>query len=150
MEEAHEVLQAFWPRFNASFAISPKEPESRFPPLVPSMKAKLSDILCLRETRTVANDSYASYCGRTLQTPRQPHRCHYVPAKVGVHRYGDGAMVVFHDGRRLARYNAHGRLQDRAAALVFSTVLSGRRNKQSGLSFTFDTVSRGTLRLTGL
>ena len=116
MEEANEFLQTFWPRFNSSFAVSPKEPKSRFSPLVPSMKAKLPDILCLKETRTVANDNCVRYCGRTLQIPRQPHRCHYVRAKVEVHRYEDGAMAVFHDGRRLARYNAHGRLEDRAAA----------------------------------
>ena len=116
MEEANQFLQAFWPRFNGSFAVSPKEPKSRCSPLVRSMKARLPDILCLKETRTVANDNCVSYGGRTLQIPRQRRRCHYVPAKVVVHRYEDGAMAVFHDGRRLARYNAHGRLQDRAAA----------------------------------
>lgn len=49
MDAANEFLQDFWPRFNASFAVAPEEPESAFSPLLPSMKAKLPDVLCLED-----------------------------------------------------------------------------------------------------
>ena len=68
------------------------------------MKAKLPDILCLKETRTVGNDNCVTYKGRTLQIPPQSHRYTYVQAKVKVHEYEDGGMAVFHDIRRLGRY----------------------------------------------
>ena len=48
---------------------------------------------------------------KRLQIPPRPHRCHYVRAKVRVHEYEDGAMAIFHGTRRLARYNANGRLR---------------------------------------
>ncbi len=111
MEEANEFLRAFWPRFNASFAVEPKEAESAFAPLLPSMRAKLPDILCLKAERTVGNDNCVAYHGRKLQIARQRHRCHYVRAKVMVHEYEDGSMAVFHGGRRVGRYDATGRPQ---------------------------------------
>ena len=117
MEEANEFLKGgFRLRFNGSFAVSPKEAKSAFSPLLPSLKAKLPGILCLREERTVGNDNRVSYHGKRLQIPPRPHRCHYVRAKVRVHEYEDGAMAIFHGTRRLARYNANGRLPDRAEA----------------------------------
>ena len=63
---------------------------------MPSLQAKLPDILCLKAERTVGNDKCVVYKGRTLQVPPQRHRCHYVRAKVMVHEYEDGAMAVFH------------------------------------------------------
>ena len=65
-------------------------PESAFAPLLPSMKAKLRDILCLKAERTVGNDNCVAYRGRRLQIPPQRHRCHCVRAKVSVHEYEDG------------------------------------------------------------
>ncbi|MDR3157812.1 MAG: hypothetical protein LBU11_02115, partial [Zoogloeaceae bacterium] len=46
---------------------------------------------------------------RTPQLPMDKHRCHYVKAKVEVHRYPDGRMAVFHGQRRLADYTAEGK-----------------------------------------
>ena len=45
----------------------------------------------------------------SLQIPADPHRAHYVKAKVNVHRYGDGTLAVFHGPRCLARYNQAGK-----------------------------------------
>ena len=116
-KEANDFLKGgFWLRFNGSFAVSPKEAKSAFSPLLPSLKAKLPGILCLQEERTAGNDNCVSYHGKRLQIPPRPHRCHYVRAKVRVHEYEDGAMAIFHGTRRLARYNANGRLLDRAGA----------------------------------
>jgi len=111
MDATNEFLKAFWPRFNASFAAEPKEAESAFAPLLPSMKAKLPDILCLKAERTVGKDNCVAYHGRKLQIARQRHRCHYVRAKVMVHEYEDGSTAVFHGGRRLGRYDVTGRPQ---------------------------------------
>ena len=81
IDAANEFLKAFWPRFNASFAVEPKESESAFSPLLPSLKAKLPDVLCLKEERTVGNDNCVAYKGRTLQIPPRRHRCHYVASQ---------------------------------------------------------------------
>jgi len=45
-----------------------------------------------------------------LQLPADRYRCHYVKAKVRVHCYPDGRLAVFHGPRRLADYNAEGKL----------------------------------------
>ncbi len=76
---------------------------------MPLPEVPLDDILCLRETRTVGNDNCVSYDGRRLQIAPQPHRIHYVRAKVRVHEYEDGTMAVFHDKLRLGRYDREGR-----------------------------------------
>jgi len=116
MDAANEFLKDFWLRFNAAFTVEPKELESAFSPLVPSMKAKLPDILCLKTERTVGNDNCVSYKGRTLQIPPQRHRCHYVRARVIIHEYEHGAMAVLHGIGKLGGYDAKGRLLDRAGA----------------------------------
>ena len=72
MDAANEFLKDFWARFNAAFAVEPKEPKNAFSPAVPSMKAKLTDILCLKEERTVGNDNSVSYHGRRLKIPPPP------------------------------------------------------------------------------
>ena len=112
MDEANEFLKDFWPRFNAAFAVEAREAKRAFTRLLPRMKAKLPDILCLKETRTVGNDNCVTYKGKTLQIPPQPHRYTYVRAKVKVHEYEDGGMAVFHGIRRLGRYDANGRFLD--------------------------------------
>ena len=116
MDAANEFLRAFWPRFNASFAVEPAEPESAFAALLPSLKAELPDILCLKAERTVGNDNCVTYRGRKLQIPPHRHRCHYVCAKVAVHEHEDGSMAVFHGATRLGRYDARGRLLKAGAA----------------------------------
>ena len=45
-----------------------------------------------------------------LQIPADRHRCHYVKAKVSVHRYSNGELAVFHRPRKLADYNREGKV----------------------------------------
>jgi hypothetical protein len=40
------------------------------------------------------------------------HRCHYVRVRVRVHRYTDGSLAVFHGPRKLADYDAQGKLKE--------------------------------------
>ena len=106
MEGANEYLAGYWPRFNAAFGVEAAGEGTAF---VPLPDVGLDEILCLRETRTVGNDNCVSYDGRRLQIAPQPHRIHYVRAKVRVHEYEDGTMAVFHEKLHLGRYDREGR-----------------------------------------
>lgn len=76
---------------------------------IPWPGGNLDDILCEQYERVVTPDNCVSFEGKSLQIPRSEHRCHYVRAKVRVHRYGDGTLAVFHGPRKLAGYDTEGR-----------------------------------------
>ena len=58
----------------------------------------------------VARDNTVAYGGLRLQLPESRVRAHYVKARVKVRHYPDGTLAVFHGPRRLAQYDAGGRL----------------------------------------
>jgi len=62
--------------------------------------------------RTVTADNCVSFEGKTLQIPANRHRCHYVRVRVRVHKYIDGSLAVFHGPRKLADYDAQGKLKE--------------------------------------
>ncbi|MGA8393998.1 MAG: ISNCY family transposase [Burkholderiaceae bacterium] len=101
------LARHYRPAFNAEFAVPAREEGSAF---VPWIGGPLDDILCEQVERTVGNDNCVRYDNLFLQLPADRHRCHYVKAKVRVHRYPDGRLAVFHGPRRLADYNAEGKL----------------------------------------
>ena len=47
-----------------------------------------------------------------LQIPKTPYHCHYAKTKVHIHRYANGDLALFHGPRRLANYEANGRLKN--------------------------------------
>lgn len=107
-EAANRFLrQRYLPAHNRRFRIAPAETGSAF---VPFIGTGLADILCVQESRTVANDNTVRYGNRSLQIPAQNHRCHYVRAQVRVHEYPDATLAVFHGPRCLARYSMTGEL----------------------------------------
>ena len=107
MEAANRYLQEFYlPAFNAEFAQPASEQGSAF---VPWIGGSLDDILCEQFERTVGADNCVRFEKLILQIPADRHRCHYVKAKVRVHRYGDGHLAVFHGPRRLAEYSIEGK-----------------------------------------
>lgn len=107
VEAANRFLaERFIPAHNRRFAVAAAEPGSAFVPFA----GDLAEILCIQAERVVGNDNCVRYDGRSLQIPAQPHRHHFVKARVRVHAYGDGTLAVFHGPRRLARYQADGRL----------------------------------------
>lgn len=107
MEQANRYLrEVYQPRHNAEFACPAPEDGSAF---VPLLGVDLAEILCEHYERTVGRDNCVHFERRVLQIPADPHRCHYVQARVRVHRYLDGTLAVFHGPRRLARYDAHGK-----------------------------------------
>lgn len=44
-----------------------------------------------------------------LQIPKDSHRCHYMKAKVRVHRYHKGELAIFNGPRKLANYDQKGK-----------------------------------------
>ena len=95
------------PAFNAEFAQPAREEGSAF---VPWIGTSLADVLCEQYERTVGNDNCVRFERLCLQIPADRHRCHYVKAKVRVHRYPQGTLAVFHGPRKLAGYNREGNL----------------------------------------
>jgi hypothetical protein len=94
--------------FNAEFAQPPIENGTAF---VPFLGGNLDDILCEQFERTVGKDNCVRFEGLTLQIPSDQHRCHYVKAKVHVHRYPDGTLAIFHGPRQLAKYDSQGQVK---------------------------------------
>ena len=81
------------------------EPGTAF---VPFIGPGLADVLCEHHERTVNRDNCVSFEGRRLQIPAQTHRCHFIKARVRVHRSPDGHLAVLHGPRKLAEYEPDG------------------------------------------
>jgi hypothetical protein len=110
MEAANRYLsEIYCPAHNAEFMQPAAEKGSAF---VPWGRSNLGDILCEQHQRTVSGDNCVSFEGITLQIPADRYRCHYVRVKVRVHRYIDAALAVFHGPRKLADYDAQGKLEE--------------------------------------
>jgi len=110
MAAANRYLDdVYRPAFNREFSHPAREEGSAF---VPFLGGGLDDVLCEQYERTVGKDNCIRFEGLLLQIPADRHRCHYVKAKVRVHRYADGSLAVFHGPRRLAAYGADGRLAE--------------------------------------
>lgn len=99
------LAEVYRPAFNAEFAQLAIEEGSAF---VPWIGACLEDILCEQYERTVGGDNCVRFNGMVLQIPADRHRCHYVKAKVRVHRYASGALALFHGPRGLAYFTPEG------------------------------------------
>lgn len=109
MEAANCYLRdVYCPAFNAEFMQPALEEGTAFVPLIGQ---SLDDILCEQFERTVGKDNCVNFDGFTLQIPSDKHRCHYVKAKVRVHRYSDGTLGIFHGPRKLASYDEKGTYQ---------------------------------------
>ena len=108
IEAANRYLrEVYMPAFNAEFACPAQEEGSAF---VPWIGGSLDDILCEQHERTVSADNCVRFDGLVLQIPADRHRCHYVKAKVRVHRYANNDLAVFHGPRKLADYNHEGKI----------------------------------------
>lgn len=108
MAAANRYLKDIYlPAFNAEFAQPAMEEGTAF---VPWVGGCLDDILCEQADRTVGADNCVRFETLILQIPADRHRCHYVKAKVRVHRYANGHLAVFHGPRKLADYNPEGKV----------------------------------------
>jgi len=107
MMVANRYLQeVYLPAFNAEFAQAAAEEGSAF---VSWIGGCLDDILCEQFERTVGADNCVRFENLILQIPAAQHRCHYVKARVRVHRYASGALALFHGPRGLAYFTPDGR-----------------------------------------
>jgi hypothetical protein len=107
MAAANHYLEAVYrPAFNAEFAQPAHEEGSAF---VPWIGGSLDEVLCEQHERTVSADNCVRFDGMILQIPADRHRCHYVKAKVRVHRYANGALALFHGPRGLAYFTPEGK-----------------------------------------
>ena len=100
------LAKVYRPAFNAEFMQPAAESGSAF---VPWIGSGLDDILCEQFERTVGHDNCVRFENLALQIPPDRHRCHYVKAKVRVHRYPDGHLAILHGPRKLAAYDALGK-----------------------------------------
>jgi hypothetical protein len=108
IEAANRYLEhVYRPAYNAEFTVPAAAASSAY---VPYIGPALADILCEQFERTVGRDNCVSVAALTLQIPADRHRHHYVKAKVRVHRYVDRSLAIFHGPRKLAHYDAAGRL----------------------------------------
>lgn len=109
MAAANEYLKnIYMPAFNAEFAVPAAVEGSAF---VPWINGEIDDILCEQYKRTVGKDNCVRFEGLSLQIPKDQYRCHYIKAKVRVHRYADGQLSIFHGPRKLASYDDKGNLK---------------------------------------
>lgn len=110
MEEANRYLQeVYMPAFNAEFMVTPYSDKSAFVPWSNIMS--LDDVLCEHFDRTVGKDNCVSFENLKLQIPKDDHRCHYMRAKVRVHRYFSDELAIFHGPRKLANYDSKGTIK---------------------------------------
>ena len=108
MIEANQYLSnVYRPAFNEELAHPPMEEGSAF---VDWIGANLDDVLCEHHERTVQKDNCVHFERLILQIPQDKHRHHYMKVKVNVYRYLDGTLAIFHGPRRLANYDAWGKL----------------------------------------
>ncbi|MDH4285882.1 MAG: ISNCY family transposase [Gallionella sp.] len=116
MEGANRYLrEVYTPSHNAEFACPAQEEGTAF---VPWIGGNPDDILCEQYERTVSADNCVRFEGLSLQIPADRHRCHYVKAKVRVHRYADGNLAVFHGPRKLAGYDREGKMNTQSLKLA--------------------------------
>lgn len=109
----HYLEQAYRSNYNAEFMQPAPEEGTAF---VPWTGDNLDDVLCFQEERTVRADNCVSFEGTLLQIPPDRYRCHYVRVRVRVHRYSDGTHALFHGPRKLAEYDAQGKLKRKEKA----------------------------------
>jgi len=116
MAEANRYLaEHYREAFNEEFTVPAPESGSAF---VPFIGPGLAELLCEHHERTVGRDNCVSFQGKRLQLPAQTYRCHFIKARVRVHRYPGGGLAVFHGPRKLAEYEPDGTLRADDAGLA--------------------------------
>jgi len=108
MDEANRYLQErYMPAFNVEFKQQAPEEGTAF---VSYIGPTIDEILCEHYDRSVGHDNCVRFENLALQIPPDRHRCNYIKATVGVHRYLDGTLAIFHGPRKLATYDQEGKL----------------------------------------
>lgn len=99
LEDANRFLVDFLPRFNASFARAPAEPEDAFQPVPEDLVFEA--VFCFKHPRKVRTDNTISFAGHPLQIPADRHRGNYARCQVEVHQHMDGRLSIWYQEREL-------------------------------------------------
>jgi len=102
-EQAQAVLKKFLPPYNRRFS----KPAVKALPAWRKVEARrLEQSLCFKYQRTVAKDNTVQFSGALFQIPRpSPHRS-YANKKVQLHVLLDGAVELFYQGEKIARFDS--------------------------------------------
>ncbi len=129
IEAANRYLREhYMPACNVEFAEPAMEDASAF---VPYAGPELDDVLCEQYERVAGHDNCVSFERLKLQIPPDRHRCNYVKVTVRVLRHMDETLSIFYGPRRLARYDAEGRLIETKTGTTTSAV--SRKESRYGL-----------------
>ena len=116
MEEANRYIkEVYLPAFNAEFGVPARIEGSAF---VACELEQVEPILCEQYERVVRKDNCVEFERLLLQIPADPHRCHYMKARVRVHRYLDGRLAIYHGPRKLAHYDKTGKWINPIAQII--------------------------------
>lgn len=106
-DDANRYLERVFVRdFNKRFTVKPAEPGSAFVPLA---GIDLELVLSEQSERVVEKDNTVAFENLRLQLPATNQRAHFVRCQVTVHRVVDGSLVVTHQGKEIARFDAQGK-----------------------------------------
>lgn len=103
-EEANATLREFLPQYNRRFTRPPADPRPAWRPLPRGIDLK--QILCIKETRTVANDNTFAWEGKRLQLPKPRIRSSFAKRQVEVRRLITDEIEVYYKNERIARFKA--------------------------------------------
>ena len=110
--EANRYLnQHFIPAYAKRFGVAPRDSTPAWRPVPKGLD--LFDVLCVKDTRVVANDNTISYKGITYQLQPAHGRQHFVRASVEVRCRPDGTVRIHHPAlgripcRKLPARKAH-------------------------------------------
>ena len=96
IDQAHEVLQEFLPRFNNRFAVAAEQPETAYRPVPDEMS--LTETICIKDTRKVARDNTVKYQWRVPQLLPGAERPSYAGLRVEVLERADGELLIRYHG----------------------------------------------------
>ena len=120
IEQAHEVLQEFLPRFNDRFAVAAEQPETAYRPVPDEMS--LTETICIKDTRKAARDNTVKYQWRVLQLLPGAERPSYAGLRVEVLERADGELLIRYHGEAVDFQRGH-RLPRRCGAQPASAPL---------------------------
>ncbi|MFQ5962712.1 MAG: hypothetical protein ACE5KZ_00330 [Candidatus Scalinduaceae bacterium] len=112
------LTNTFIPKYNSRFARLPKEKNSTYRALPKDLD--LSNIVCIKEKRTVSSDNTISYKAMTCQILPSNYRISFVKAKAMVHQHFDGSIHIFFKEQELKHIQVHKNKQ-KSSLLVAAT-----------------------------
>jgi transposase len=98
----------FVPDLNSRFTVEPAQRDSGFVKLA-GLDLDLDLLLSVQHERVVGNDNTVAFQSLSLQLTPTATRRHYARCPVLVHEFLDATLGVTYQGRRIARFDRHGR-----------------------------------------